>query len=62
MRRWTSAALAVGCAAVIGCGSETTVPTAPFTEEQKRAIQEEDQRVYDEEGGPQQKTKAKPRR
>jgi hypothetical protein len=35
----------------VGCGSGETKLPGPLTDEQKKAIQEEDKRVFDEEGG-----------
>jgi hypothetical protein len=37
--------------AAVGCGGETVINTAPLTDEQKRASEEESQRVFEEEGG-----------
>lgn len=35
---------------LLGCGeSKTVIPTKPLTEEQKKAVMEEDKRVEDEE-------------
>lgn len=51
MRRWIVAALGVAALTVIGCGSETTINTAPLTDEQIRDTQERDQKVFEEEGG-----------
>lgn len=46
----TVAALAV--LAVVGCGgNETVINTAPLSEEQKRQMQEDDQKTFAEEGG-----------
>lgn len=50
---------AVVLAAGLGCGGSETKLPPPMTEEQKRASQEEDKRVFDEEGGKPQKA-AKP--
>ena len=50
MRRWTLAALAVAVLTAAGCG-ETTINTAPLTDEQIRKMQEDDQKTFEEEGG-----------
>lgn len=52
MSRWIVAAV-VGFSALaaVGCGGGTVINTAPLSDEQKKAIKEEDQRVIDEEGG-----------
>ena len=34
---------------LLGCGDKAVIPNAPFTEEQKKAIQAEDAKVADEE-------------
>jgi hypothetical protein len=36
-------------AAAAGCGNSTTLNTAPLTDEEKRKIKEEDQRIDEEE-------------
>jgi hypothetical protein len=44
----------------LGCGdSKTVIPNAPFTEEQKKAIQAEDAKIADEESHGQNKAKKK---
>lgn len=57
MRRLITSAAALVALAVVGCG-DTTVNTAPLSDEQKKAIQEDDKRVFDEEGGKQGKAGA----
>jgi hypothetical protein len=43
---------------LIGCGdSKTVIPNAPFTDEQKKAIQAEDAKIADEESHGQNKRK-----
>jgi hypothetical protein len=34
---------------LLGCGDKAVIPNAPFTEEQKKAIQAEDAKVANEE-------------
>ena len=34
---------------LLGCGDKAVIPNAPFTEEQKKAIQAEDAKIADEE-------------
>ncbi|MCU0706111.1 MAG: hypothetical protein MUF18_19280 [Fimbriiglobus sp.] len=52
MLRWFVAIVIVfSSLAAVGCGGGTVINTAPLTEEQKKAIKEEDQRVAEEEGG-----------
>lgn len=43
-----------------GCGSDETKLPPPLTDEQKKAIQEEDKRIADEEGGKPQPKGKKP--
>jgi hypothetical protein len=48
--------LALLCAA-IGCAGSTVKPPAPLTEEEKKAIKEEDRKVEEAERGPVRKKK-----
>lgn len=57
MRRYVLLAVVV-CVAAVGCGDGNKTPP-PLTDEQKKAIQEEDKRIADEEGGPQKVVKPK---
>jgi hypothetical protein len=43
-------ALALAVLSVVGCGeSKTVIPTTPFSEAEKKAIEEHDKKVADEE-------------
>jgi hypothetical protein len=52
--------VAVVAALAAGCGSGETKLPPPLTDEQKKAIQEEDKRVAEEEGGKPQPKGKKP--
>lgn len=48
--------LPIACFLLAGCGSDKTViPTKELTDEQKKAIAKEDDKVFEEEGGSKQK-------
>lgn len=42
-------ALALVTLGFVGCGSKTVIPDKPFTEDEKRAIEERDKKIADEE-------------
>ena len=58
MHRGIIIAVALSVFAAVGCGGGTVINTAPLTDEQKKASQDETQRVFDEEGGKQGKAGA----
>lgn len=58
MKRFLVLAVAVcGCLFNIGCGDNKTVIPPALTEEQKKAIKAEDEKVANEEGGRKQNKK-----
>lgn len=49
MRKLFAAVLFAAGLGVVGCGAKDVINTAPMTDEEKRKVKEEDQRIADEE-------------